>query len=84
MGRRKLDLRNVWTWVQFGNNVKHFQLLKFSVLFLNIWVKEFCGGIAGYGSGIVTAVAQIAAAAWVHTLAQEIPHAAGVAKKKKG
>lgn len=39
MGRGELDLRDVWTWVQCGNNVKHFQLLQSSLLrslFLNI------------------------------------------------
>lgn len=39
--------------------------------------KEFPGGSAGKGPRIVTAVA------WVHTLAQELLHALGRAKKIK-
>ena len=38
---------------------------------------EFLGGAVGYGSGVVTAVA------WVWSLAQELPHAAGTEGKKK-
>ena len=38
---------------------------------------EFPGGSAGLGSAIVTALAQ------VQSLAQELPHAAGAAKKEK-
>ena len=34
-------------------------------------------------SGIVTAVACVAAVAWVQFLAQELPHAMGTGKKKK-
>ena len=44
---------------------------------------EFSCGAAGRGSGIVTAVACIAAVAQVWSLAQELPQAESVAKKKK-
>ena len=33
-------------------------------------------------SAFVTAAAQVTAAAWVQSLAQELPHAAGTAKKQ--
>ena len=42
-------------------------------------LSEFPGGAAGYGSGIVTAVARVTAVAQVVSLAQKHPHA----KKKK-
>ena len=35
---------------------------------------------AGEGSGVVTATALVTAVAWVRSLAQELPHASGVAK----
>ena len=35
------------------------------------------------GSGIATAVVQVAAVAWIPSLAQELPLAMGVATKKK-
>ena len=38
---------------------------------------EFPCGSVGYGSGVVTVVA------WVCSLVWELPHAVGVAKKKK-
>ena len=41
----------------------------------NALLREFSCGTAGFGSGVVTAVA------WV-TLTWELPHAAGVAKIK--
>lgn len=41
---------------------------------------EFPGGLVGYGSSIVTAVAHIAAVVSVQSLAQELPCAVG--KKK--
>ena len=44
---------------------------------------EFSGGTVGYGSIIVTAVARVTAVVWVCSLAQELPHAVGMAKKKK-
>ena len=44
---------------------------------------EFSCGVAGYGYSIVTAAAWIAAVAQVQSLAWELPHAAGVTKKKK-
>ena len=37
----------------------------------------------GSGSGIVTAVAQVAAVVWVQSLAQEFLYAVGTTKKKK-
>ena len=37
--------------------------------------QEFPGGLAGSGSGFVTAVA------WVQSLAWELPHSLGVVKK---
>ena len=44
---------------------------------------EFSDGTANLGPGIVTAVGQVAAKVQVQSLAQEIPHAGGTAKKKK-
>ena len=44
--------------------------------------KEFPGSTVGYRSSRVTAVAPVAAAAQVQSLAQEHPQAAGMAKKK--
>ena len=44
---------------------------------------EFSGGTVGYGSGMVTAASWVAAVAWVQSRAQELPGAAGTAKKKK-
>ena len=45
-----------------------------------IW--EFpCGEGRGWGSSVVTAVAWVTDVAWVHSLAQELPHAIGEAKK---
>ena len=41
---------------------------------------EFPGGIAGEGTCILIAVAQVAAVAWVQSLAQEPPYATGAAK----
>lgn len=46
---------------------------------LNFEIKVFlCGLVDG-----VTAVAQVAAVTWVQSLALELPHAAGAAKKVK-
>ena len=45
--------------------------------------REFPGGLVGKGSSIVTAAARVAAVALVGSLAQELLHAAGIAKKKK-
>ena len=42
------------------------------------------GLLAGSGSKVVTAVALGTAVVWVHFLAQELPHAAGAARKKGG
>ena len=44
---------------------------------------EFPCGTVGYGFGIVTAAAQVAAVRQVGSLAQEPPHFVGVAKKEK-
>ena len=44
-------------------------------------IKEFPHGSAGLGSGIVTAVAWVAAVVWVQPQTQELPHANGVTKK---
>lgn len=44
---------------------------------------EFPCGTAGEGSSLVTAMAQAAAVAQVASLAQELLHAKGTAKKKK-
>ena len=46
-------------------------------------VLEFPGGLAMKGSSIFTAVAQVTAEVWVQSLAWELLHAVGVAKKKK-
>ena len=43
---------------------------------------EFSCGTVGYGSCIVTNTTQVAAAVWIQSLVQELPHAKGVAKKK--
>ena len=40
-------------------------------------IREFPGGSVGKGSGIITAVAH------VRSLAQELPHVTGTAKKRK-
>ena len=45
--------------------------------------EEFPGASVGSGSGVVTAVAQVTAVAWVRSLAQEFPHGTVMAKKKK-
>ena len=44
-------------------------------------IREFPGGSAGSGSDIVTAVALVTALVWVRSLAQELLHAVGTAKK---
>lgn len=44
---------------------------------------QFPCGEAGWGSGIVTAMITVAAMAWVHSLARELPHAASVVMNKK-
>ena len=44
--------------------------------------QEFSCGALGKGSRVVPA-AQVAVVLWVQSLAQEIPHAEGTAKKKK-
>ena len=46
-------------------------------------VQEFCSGTAGSGSSIVTSVTWVATVVHIGSLAQELPHAVGVAKKKK-
>ena len=43
---------------------------------------EFSYGTACQGSGGVAAAAWVAAVAWLQSLAGEIPHAVGAAKKK--
>lgn len=42
---------------------------------------EFPSRSVGLGSHTVTAVAWVTHVAWVRTLAQELPHATGAAKK---
>ena len=44
-------------------------------------ILEFPCGPAGYGSSIVTVVAQVAAMVPVRSLAQELPHAMAAKKK---
>lgn len=44
--------------------------------------QEFSCGSLGEGSIVVTAVARVAALAWVQSLAWELLHATGMAKKK--
>ena len=44
---------------------------------------EFSYGTAGKGSGIITAVAWIAAVAWVWSWVQKFAYAVGTAKKKR-
>ena len=46
-----------------------------------IW--EFPCSSAGEGSGIITAAPQVAAVAWVRSLASELPHAKGKVKNKQ-
>ena len=43
--------------------------------------RSSCYGTAGLGSGVVTAVAWVAAIVRVLSLAQDLSHAAGMAKK---
>ena len=43
---------------------------------------ELPSGTVGYGSGIVATVPHVAALAWVRSLALELPHAKGAAKRK--
>ena len=42
---------------------------------------EFPRGTVGYGSSVVTAVALVIVVVWVRSLAQELLHAMGAAKK---
>jgi len=46
-------------------------------------VLRFLCDPVSYGSGIVSAVAQVAAAVQVQSLAWQLPHAVGVTKKEK-
>lgn len=46
--------------------------------------EEFPGGSMGYGSGTVAAVAWVIAVARVRSLARELLHGTGMAKKKRG
>lgn len=48
---------------------------------IQVW--EFPGGSLGSGSGVVTAVAPVAAVVWVRSPTLELPHAKGEAKKRK-
>ena len=54
---------------------------------LKHWLKkvgwEFPGGAVDSGSGVVTAVVWITAVARVQSLTQELPHAVGIAKKRR-
>ena len=52
-------------------------------MFLKTFGMESPGGSAGSGSGIVSAVALVAAVVRVQSLAWEHSHAVGVAKKRK-
>ena len=45
--------------------------------------REFPCGAAGKGSGVVTAAAWVAAVAQGRSLAQELLHGAGMARKRK-
>ena len=47
------------------------------------YILEFPGGAVGQGSGVVTTVAQVTAMVRVRSLARELLHAAGTARKKK-
>ena len=42
---------------------------------------EFRGGLTGSRSIIVTTMAQVTTVAWVHFLAQELPHAVDKARE---
>ena len=44
--------------------------------------QEFLGGSAGWGPGVVSAVALVTALIWVLSLNRELLHAAGVAKNQ--
>ena len=46
-------------------------------------VQEFFGGAVGWGSGTLTAVAQVAAVAQVLPLTPELPHAVGMPPPKR-
>ena len=43
---------------------------------------EFPAGLVGYGSRVITAAAWVTNVAQFQSLAQELPHAMGTAKKK--
>ena len=45
--------------------------------------RELPGGPVGWGSGVVSAVARVAAVVWIHSLARELPPVMGAAKRKK-
>ena len=50
---------------------------------LKKYMVEFSGGSVGKGSGVVTAVAWVTVSWGFDPGPQELPHAAGVAKKNK-
>ena len=59
---------NFWIW-------NYFKIKKL--------VKEFPGGSEGWEFSIITDAAWVAATTWVHSLAWELIHSVGTAKKKK-
>ena len=60
---------------------KNTQILWISSAY-KIMFRVPCGSV-GWGSGTVTVVVQVDTVAWVLSLAQELLHATGAAKKKK-
>lgn len=44
---------------------------------------EFSGGLVVKGSGVVTAMDGVTTVAWVRSLTQDLPHAAGTSTKQK-
>ena len=79
--------QNVHFWA--GSPVTPGHLKPLCLSYMTVWnrlilgILEFPGGSAGYGSGVVTAVAQVAGVVWVRSLAWEHSYAASTAKKKK-
>ena len=62
-------------WIKPITEQKYSKRKKFQV---------FLGGSAGYEFGVITAVAQGTVMAQVQSLARELPHVVGAAKKEKG
>ena len=64
-----------------GESTTCIQIIEYNAAIKNNVSVEFPGGLVDSGSHVVTAMAWVAAVAWVPSLAQELLHAA--AKKKR-